>query len=142
MKYIHSENALNRGRERFYLLKPLPTLKNLIFFAADIKPAVMIVEEAAEILEGQLVAVIPPSVQHLIMIGDHKQLKPVVHYHRLRKHHHLDLSMFERLVNCKVPYKQLGFQCRMRDEIVDLLRELKIYSDLKTNVEVTLGYCS
>ena len=39
----------------------------------------MIVEEAAEILEGQLVAVIPSSVQHLIMIGDHKQLKPVVY---------------------------------------------------------------
>jgi len=103
---------------------------------ADIKPAVMIVEEAAEILEGQLVAVIPPSVQHLIMIGDHKQLKPVVHFHRLRKHHHLDLSMFERLVNCKIPHRQLGFQCRMRDEIVDLLRELKIYSDLKTNPKV------
>lgn len=100
----------------------------------------MIVEEAAEILEGQLVAVIPPSVQHLIMIGDHKQLRPVVHYHRLKKHHNLDLSMFERLINCKVPYKQLGFQCRMRDEIVDLLRELKIYSSLKTNHEVTFWH--
>ena len=109
---------------------------NFILFAADIKPAVMIVEEAAEILEGQLVAVIPPSVQHLIMIGDHKQLRPVVHFHRLKKHHHLDLSMFERLFNCKVPHRQLGFQCRMRDEIVDLLRELKIYSSLKTNHEV------
>ncbi|KAJ7377593.1 NFX1-type zinc finger-containing protein 1, partial [Desmophyllum pertusum] len=69
---------------------------------ADIKPFVMIVEEAAEILEGQLVAVIPPSVQHLIMIGDHQQLKPVVHFHRLKKYHHLDLSMFERLVKCKL----------------------------------------
>ena len=97
----------------------------------------MIVEEAAEILEGQLVAVIPPSVQHLIMIGDHKQLKPVVYFQRLKKHHHLDLSMFERLVNCKLPYRQLGFQCRMRDEFVDLLRELKIYSELKTHHEVT-----
>ena len=58
----------------------------------------MIVEEAAEILEGQLVAVIPPSVQHLIMIGDHKQLKPIVHFVGLRKRHHLDVSMFERLV--------------------------------------------
>ena len=114
----------------------LSSRKNSIFFAADIKPAVMIVEEAAEILEGQLVAVIPPSVQHLIMIGDHKQLRPVVHFHRLRKHHHLDLSMFERLFNCRVPHRQLGFQCRMRDEIVDLLRELKIYSSLKTNDEV------
>ena len=96
----------------------------------------MIVEEAAEILEGQLVAVIPPSVQHLIMIGDHKQLKPMVHYHRLKKHHHLDLSMFERLWNCGLPGKQLAFQCRMRDEFVHLLRELKIYSDLKTHKQV------
>ena len=97
----------------------------------------MIVEEAAEILEGQLVAVIPPSVQHLIMIGDHKQLKPVVYFQRLKKRHHLDLSMFERLVNCKLPYRQLGFQCRMRDEFVDLLRELKIYNELKTHHKVT-----
>ena len=108
----------------------------LDFSLADIKPSVMIVEEAAEILEGQLVAVIPPSVQHLIMIGDHKQLKPMVHYHRLKKHHHLDLSMFERLWNCDLPRKQLGFQCRMRGEFVDLLRKLEIYSDLKTNVQV------
>ena len=97
----------------------------------------MIVEEAAEILEGQLVAVIPPSVQHLIMIGDHKQLKPIVHFFALRKRHNLDLSMFERLVNCKLPLKQLQYQCRMRDEFVDLLRELKIYEELKTNDKVT-----
>lgn len=95
----------------------------------------MIVEEAAEILEGQLVAVIPPSVQHLIMIGDHKQLKPLVNFHRLKKHN-LDLSMFERLINCNLPYKQLEFQCRMRDEFADLLRLLNIYKDLKTNEEV------
>ena len=110
----------------------------LDFSLADIKPSVVIVEEAAEILEGQLVAVIPPSVQHLIMIGDHKQLKPMVHYHRLKKHHHLDLSMFERLWNCGLPGKQLGFQCRMRDEFVDLLRELKIYDNLQTHKQVLL----
>ena len=97
----------------------------------------MIVEEAAEILEAQLVAVIPPSVQHLIMIGDHKQLRPVVNFHRLKKHN-LDLSLFERLINCKLPYIQLGFQCRMRDEIVDLLRELKIYDNLQTQRQVTI----
>ena len=111
---------------------------SLDFSLADIKPSVVIVEEAAEILEGQLVAVIPPSVQHLIMIGDHKQLKPMVHYHRLKKHHHLDLSMFERLWNCGLPCKQLGFQCRMRDEFVDLLRELKIYDNLRTHKQVLL----
>ena len=96
----------------------------------------MIVEEAAEILEGQLVAVIPPSVQHLIMIGDHKQLKPMVHFDRLRRHHNLDLSMFERLINCNMPYKQLGKQCRMIDKIAELLRQLKIYERLETNFQV------
>ncbi|XP_068728425.1 NFX1-type zinc finger-containing protein 1-like [Montipora capricornis] len=106
---------------------------------ADIKPSVMIVEEAAEILEGQLVAVIPPSVQHLIMIGDHKQLKPIVHFFALRKRHNLDLSMFERLVNCNLPLKQLQYQCRMRDEFVDLLRELKIYQELETNDKLVKG---
>ena len=99
----------------------------------------MIVEEAAEILEGQLVAAIPPSVQHLIMIGDHQQLKPVVQNPRLRKINNLGVSMFERLVNCKIPFKQLEYQCRMRDDIVDLLRRLKIYKELKTRTEVNAG---
>lgn len=106
------------------------------FFAADIKPSVVVVEEAAEILEGQLVAVITHSVQHLILIGDHKQLKPVVHFNQLKKKN-LDLSMFERLVNCKLPFIQLRYQCRMRQEFVDLLHKLNIYDErLMTNDEV------
>ncbi|KAJ7323744.1 NFX1-type zinc finger-containing protein 1 [Desmophyllum pertusum] len=108
---------------------------------AEIKPSVMIVEEAAEILEAQLVAAIPTSVQHLIMIGDHKQLKPVVQNTRLRRRNNLDLSMFERLVNCDLPLMQLGFQCRMRDEIVELLRKLNIYKELKTNNEHVRNNC-
>ncbi|XP_015763067.1 PREDICTED: NFX1-type zinc finger-containing protein 1-like [Acropora digitifera] len=99
----------------------------------DIKPSVMIVEEAAEILEGQLVAAIPSSVQHLVMIGDHMQLKPIVHFPELRKHNHLDVSMFERLATCNLPFTQLQYQCRMRDELLELLRELKVYKGLKTN---------
>ena len=118
-----------------------PTVHLLLFniLSEEIKPSVMIVEEAAEILEGQLVAAIPPSVQHLIMIGDHQQLKPLVQNPRLRKINNLDVSMFERLVNCKIPFKQLEYQCRMRDDIVDLLRRLKIYKELKTRTEVNAG---
>ena len=41
-----------------------------------VKPAVIIVEEACEILEANLLATLTPSVKHLIMIGDHMQLKP------------------------------------------------------------------
>ena len=109
---------------------------HLSLSAANIKPAVMIVEEAAEILEPQLVAVIPPSVQHLIMIGDHKQLRPTVMFNRLARHHHLDVSMFERLVKCKLPQHSLGTQGRMRDELAELLRVLKIYDKYETRVEV------
>ncbi|CAB4013639.1 Hypothetical predicted protein, partial [Paramuricea clavata] len=36
-----------------------------------------------------------------------------------------------------MPFEQLGRQCRMRDDIADLLRSLSIYKDLKTNKEKT-----
>ena len=43
-----------------------------------LEPAVVVVEEACEVLEAQLLASLTPSVKHLIMIGDHKQLRPKV----------------------------------------------------------------
>ena len=49
----------------------------------------MIVEEAAEVLEADLLAAIPLTVEHLIMIGDQKQLKPQVHHPKLRKEHQI-----------------------------------------------------
>lgn len=39
---------------------------------------IIFVEEAAEILETNLLASLTPHVKHLILIGDHKQLKPTV----------------------------------------------------------------
>ena len=39
---------------------------------------VMFVEEAAEVLESNLLACLTPYVKHLVLIGDHKQLKPKV----------------------------------------------------------------
>lgn len=113
----------------------------IMFSLADIEPSVMIVEEAAEILESQLVAVIPPSVQHLILIGDHKQLKPTVMYNYLARHHNLDVSMFERLINCKLPHQSLGKQCRMRDELAELLRVMKIYETYDTSDKVREKLC-
>jgi superfamily I DNA and/or RNA helicase len=43
-----------------------------------LEPAVVVVEEACEVLEAQLLASLTPSVKHLIMIGDYKQLRPKV----------------------------------------------------------------
>ena len=38
---------------------------------------ILIVEEAAEILESQTLSAITPTVEHVILIGDHKQLPAV-----------------------------------------------------------------
>jgi hypothetical protein len=38
-------------------------------------PRVVVVEEAAEVLEAHVLSALSPNTQHLIMIGDHKQLR-------------------------------------------------------------------
>ena len=37
---------------------------------------IVIIEEAAEVLESHVAALLTKNTKHLIMIGDHKQLKP------------------------------------------------------------------
>ena len=39
---------------------------------------IVLVEEAAEVLESNLLACLTPHVKHLILIGDQNQLKPRV----------------------------------------------------------------
>jgi len=103
--------------------------RNLI---AQIKPEVILVEEAAEVLEPQLVALMGNWVKHLIMIGDHKQLRPSVENYILARDYHLDLSMMERLINNGLSYTTLTMQNRMRPEFADLL--LDIYPGLQSNL--------
>ena len=45
---------------------------------SQLEAPVVFVEEAAEILESNLLAVLTPHVKHMVLIGDHKQLKPTV----------------------------------------------------------------
>ena len=45
----------------------------------ELQASVVFVEEAAEVLESNLLASLTPSVKHLILIGDHMQLKPKVY---------------------------------------------------------------
>ena len=61
-------------------------------------PKVVLVEEAAEILEPCLIAAISSSTEHLILIGDHKQLRPSVDTYKLRLNCKFDVSMMERLI--------------------------------------------
>jgi superfamily I DNA and/or RNA helicase len=63
---------------------------------------VIIVEEAGEVLEAHLLTALSPQCQHLIMIGDHQQLRPKVEHYPLQKESKcgfdLNVSLFERLV--------------------------------------------
>jgi hypothetical protein len=96
---------------------------------------VVVVEEAAEVLESHIVCCLSKSCQHLILIGDHQQLKPSPTVYKLAKDYHLDVSLFERMINNEVPYERLRIQHRMRPEIAALLKP-HIYEDLENSDSV------
>nr|XP_039261242.1 NFX1-type zinc finger-containing protein 1-like isoform X2 [Styela clava] len=96
---------------------------------------IVIVEEAAEVLEAHIVAALPKTTQHLILIGDHKQLKPSPAVYELAKKYKLEISLFERMIK-NVPHVTLSTQHRMQPLIADLLRP-QIYSDLQDHSSVS-----
>lgn len=98
----------------------------------SISPGVILVEEAGEILESHILTALGPETKQLIMIGDHKQLRPKAHYDlSVEKGDGYDLnrSLFERLILRGFPHQVLYQQHRMRPEISALVRELT-YPDL------------
>jgi hypothetical protein len=90
---------------------------------------VLIVEEAAEVMEGQIVAALTKHTQHMILIGDHKQLRPKTNDYTIGKKYGLEISLFERLMNNMLPSVQLKYQHRMRPEISRLISP-HIYEEL------------
>ena len=100
----------------------------------QILPKVIIVEEAAEVLESHIVTALSPGCEHLILIGDHKQLMPSPAVYELAKRYNLDLSLFERMVNNGMQCNTLVTQHRMRPEIAAIVEP--IYPDLKNHESV------
>ncbi|KAH9084293.1 hypothetical protein LEN26_001090 [Aphanomyces euteiches] len=100
-------------------------------------PKVIICEEAGEVLEAHLLSCISSGTEHLIQIGDHKQLRPLVSEFKLsvvaNNGYNLDMSMFERLVvNSGAPIVTLQTQRRMAPPICDLIR-LTLYLALRND---------
>ncbi|XP_026285880.1 NFX1-type zinc finger-containing protein 1 [Frankliniella occidentalis] len=87
----------------------------------QLRPRIVIVEEAAEILEAHVIVSLTGSVEHLIMIGDHLQLRPNPAVYELATKYHLNVSLFERLINNRVQCVSLTTQHRMRPEIARLV---------------------
>merc|ERR1719376_472191 len=95
----------------------------------DLRPTIVIIEEAAEVLEGHIVTSLSQHCQHLILIGDHLQLRPNPTVYELARNYNLNLSLFERMINNQVEFACLGLQHRMRPQISRLMR--LIYPNLK-----------
>ncbi|KAL8181432.1 UNVERIFIED_CONTAM: hypothetical protein K2H54_001711 [Gekko kuhli] len=108
-----------------------------------IRPRIVVVEEAAEILEAHVLTALSASCQHLILIGDHQQgegmfcvfqLRPKPADYILEKYF-LGISLFERMINNNLPYVQLQYQHRMQPEISQLLVPL-FYKELRDHAAV------
>lgn len=82
-----------------------------------VKFPILIVEEAAEVFEAHIVASLAPETEHVILIGDHEQLRPNPAVYNLSFSFNLSMSLFERLINNKVDHSVLNIQRRMRPEI-------------------------
>lgn len=76
------------------------------------------------------------DTKHLILIGDHKQLRPKTSDHLVGKNFNLKISLFERLVNIKGNCNQLTRQHRMRPDIAKLISPT-IYGQLENDESVS-----
>jgi superfamily I DNA and/or RNA helicase len=73
---------------------------------------IVIVEEAAEIFEAHVITSLSPKCEHLILIGDHVQLRPSPSVYKLAVNYKIDVSLFERFVKNDFPNVRLNIQVR------------------------------
>ncbi|CAM4958751.1 unnamed protein product [Rotaria socialis] len=95
---------------------------------------IVIVEEAAAFFEAHIITALSSKCEHLILIGDHIQLRPSPSVHRLATKYNMDVSLFERLIKNKFPNVRLNIQHRMRPEISCLMKHF--YDDLEDHISV------
>ena len=82
----------------------------------------IIIEEAAEVLESHILSLLTKNTRQLILIGDHKQLKPKPYNYELETKYNFNVSMFERLINNGIHYASLKYQRRMKPIFADFVR--------------------
>jgi helicase required for RNAi-mediated heterochromatin assembly 1 len=96
---------------------------------AAIKPRIVLIEEAAEVIEAPVTVACFDTLEHLILVGDHQQLRPNTQLPDFANDpYHLNMSLFERMILNDVEFRQLKHQRRMIPEIRRLL--LPIYREL------------
>lgn len=125
---IHLKNARIIGMTTTGLSKYRGLIQSL-------RPRIVLIEEAAETLEGYVTASCFPSLQHLILVGDHQQLRGHCTVKELEGDPwYLDWSMFERLVKNDIGFSKMITQRRMAPEIRRALKP--IYEELEDHESV------
>ena len=90
----------------------------------NVAPKIVVIEEAAEVMEAHILTSLTHKTEHAILIGDHKQLRPKAAVYELAQEHHLEVSLFERMVMNNMDCKRLSVQHRMRPEIAALTKRI------------------
>lgn len=106
---------------------------------ASLESRTLLIEEAAETLEGTVIAGMIESLDQLILVGDHQQLQASCNMKALEESpYHMNVSMFERLVNNAIGYVMLNSQRRMIPDIRGLLcvKVNPFYLNLKDHASV------
>lgn len=110
-------------------------LAKLADMLGRVNSKVLVCEEAGEVLEAHVLTAMLPSIEHIILIGDHQQLRPHINNYELQhdnprgKAYSLDVSIFERLIEpydedvSQLPYDTLAIQRRMHPSIAELVRQ-------------------
>ena len=106
---------------------------------SHVKSKITVIEEAAEVLESQIIASLTKHTQHLILIGDHKQLPPKTNDYTIARRYKLGVSLFERLVKNQFPFVTLEVQHRMNPEISAVVSKT-IYNGILKDSESTKDY--
>ena len=89
-----------------------------------IAPKIVVIEEAAEVMEAHIITSLSHNTKHTILIGDHKQLRPKATVYELARKYNLEVSLFERMVLNSMDCKRLSIQHRMRPEIATLTKRI------------------
>ncbi|KAL4493025.1 hypothetical protein ABPG72_020804 [Tetrahymena utriculariae] len=91
-------------------------------YLKHLKYDILLIEEAAEVLENLSVPLLQPFLKQMILIGDHQQLKPTVNSYLMEKEFNMNVSLFQRLIANNVEYECLKEQMRMAPEFSEYVR--------------------
>lgn len=124
---IHMDRDIKIIQEKRLIACTTTAAAKYMLVIQSAAPTVVFVEEAGQILESHILTALGPQTKQLVMIGDHKQLRPRAHFRlSVEKGDGFDLnrSLFERLILAGYPHLVLSQQHRMRPELSALVKQL------------------